>query len=573
MVTHDNRLVLVDFGIARRSGDDSLSAFTAKYAAPEQFKNHSIKNYATLIYERFGDITTIGGNSKPDARTDIYNLGVIMFELATGQLPASSNIDILIHYVPRDLCNIIQKCLAIDPAERYQSTNTLLRDLGEVKGTKFKVVRMMLARKIAAIAASLSILISGGTFVGGIVVYNEENAAIISVQPEVITVSLQQSSDFTVRKQMTNRAGVLLDNSQIVWDSYDNNIARIDGNRVSGINEGITSIRGKHRNKEVEITVRVVQPVDGLINVSQQYETGRFVSLLTGTQERIRADGPLSASNFISPESITLADDGTVFIADAGEIRIISGELVSTLDIPIDYIKASMVKSFKNELYILSEPWQDGDRFYYAIVRIKGDDVETLYIADARYTAIEDYDFCDDGLMYFIDRNEGLGNIYLKTLDINNVENIKTLSVLPSGSASLAIDNNGYVFIGNKELGVIYIYRNTELEYFSGIEGERAFIDGSSPRFYSPQRLEYSKGYLYVWDFNTLRRIELERGIAGECITIVGTASPYFEPDINDSLIAAEDVILPFGSLMDFAITDRGILLIDHKRGVIWEII
>jgi len=87
-----------------------------------------------------------------------------------------------------------------------------------------------------------------------------------------------------------------------------------------------------------------------------------------------------------------------------------------------------------------------------------------------------------------------------------------------------------------------------------------------------PQRLEYSNGHLYVWDFNTLRRVAARNGISGDAVTIAGIASPTYDRESNDVTFAAEDIILPHGRLMDFTVTDDGILITDHKRGVIWRV-
>jgi hypothetical protein len=119
---------------------------------------------------------------------------------------------------------------------------------------------------------------------------------------------------------------------------------------------------------------------------------------------------------------------------------------------------------------------------------------------------------------------------------------------------------------------VIQIFRDGELGYFAGVRGERAFIDGWSPRFYYPSMLEYRGGYLYIWDFNTLRRIEASRGVAGECITLAGLAGPGSDMKITGARAAAEDVTLPYGSHMDFVVTRDGVLLTDHKNGVVWRV-
>jgi len=95
--------------------------FTAYYAAPEQITN------------------------KPkDQRTDIWQLGVILYELVTGQLPftGESMVEIgmaiatetperpgAVHPDAQPLDTIIQKCLEKDPEQRYQSVIDLQKDL------------------------------------------------------------------------------------------------------------------------------------------------------------------------------------------------------------------------------------------------------------------------------------------------------------------------------------------------------------------------------------------------------------------------------------------------------------
>jgi len=572
MVTHDNRLVVVDFGIARRYGEEIPGGMTATYAAPEQFAGHMFNKYAQLVNERFGGIPHFAGRQPPDARSDIYSLGVIMFELATGMSPTLRNMDVLSSFVSEEFGAIIRKCLEVYPEERYQSAEQLLDDLRNVKGTSRKMAGALTNRKHSAIAACVSLLLSGSTFAGGFYVFNEENAAIIDARPEVVIVSLYQSSEFAISKQMRNGRMVYLDSHQIIWDNYRDNVARIEGNRVQGINLGRTTLRGSYRNNEISLTVRVVEPLDGLTSVSQRYETGRFVSLLAGSSVRSRTDGPLDTANFMSPESITVTDDGTVYISDAGEIRMISDGMVSTVEIPVDYIKAAMLRSFENELYILSNPWQDGNKYFYALARLGGRGLEAIYIADASYTFVEDFCFDDRGLLFFIERNEGLGGVFLKTIDLYDVEDINTLHRLPHGSTSLTVADNGDVYIGNTETGIIHRFRDGELSYFAGVVDDRAFIDGVSPRFYSPQRIQHRSGFLYIWDFNTLRRIEASRGVAGESITIAGIANPHFDTELDESRIRAEDVVLPYGRLMDFALSGREVLLTDHKRGVVWVI-
>lgn len=570
MITHDNRLVLVDFGISRRSGEGGLGAVTAQYAAPEQFGARIPDKYSKIVAERFGsDFEPDRG--AVDARTDIYGLGAVIFELATGQSPFVKNLRLIDNISSNELKKIVLKCLEINPEDRYQSAVELLEDLRRIKNSKIKMVRALLTRRLSAVAAVLAFMISCGTFGGGYFVYARENTADVYSQPEVITLSLRQSMDISLEKRMPDGEIFDIESSRIRWEFSNDNVARLSGNKITGVNEGKTVIRGNYRNKTIYLDVRVVIPMDGLTEISQFYEPGRTVTLYAGTAERERTDGPLETADFFSPESITASDDGTVYLSDAGVVRKITGSEIKTIEISPQFITAAIVRSYDNDLYVLSNPWQDGDAYRYAIARINGGEAEALYIADARYTAVEDFKFYKDNL-YFIDRNEGLGAIHLKTINLYDVEEITTLCKLPSGAGSVAIADDGVVYIGNKDAGTIYVYRENRLESFAGIEGERAFIDGFSPRFYSPQKLEHAGGYLIVWDFNTLRRIEAKNGIAGECVTLAGMASPDFKMQDYENRSAAEDSILTYGALTDFALTENAFLLTDHKRGVVWKI-
>jgi len=588
MVTHDNRLVLVDFGISRRFGEGPANAVTANYAAPEQF-GQVPSRLAQIVYDRFGHLPPDSNRWPIDARTDIYSLGVVMFELATGHAPTQRNLWILKDHVSREIAAIILKCLTTYPAGRYHSAAELLEDLRKVKGSKIKMARTLLLRRIAGIAAVLTLIISGGLFFGGYRVFAFENGASLAIQPEIVTVSVQQSTAVIIDRHLPDGRITPMETSQITWEAARDNIAHIDGGRITGMNVGETQIRGTHRNSDVLLHVRVVEPIEDLIEISQRYRIGRTVDIFAGTATRQRVDGNLAAMDFFSPESITITSDGTIYVSDAGVVRRISDGTAETVHKDLGFITADMVRAQGNQLFILTSPWQELDgRYVHAIAQLVDGTVDFIYIADAMHTAIEDFAFGADGMLYLILRNEGLGRIFLKSIDLisqtsptiarseateqSTLVDFYIITELPPGSTSLTVADDGAIYIGNTIGGAIQVFINNELRNFAGLMHERGFIDGTSPRFFSPQRLEHHGDYLYVWDFNTLRRIQAIEGIAGEAITVAGIASPVYERDLGITAHNAEDIILPHGRMMDIVVTDNGVLVTDHKRGVIWRV-
>jgi serine/threonine protein kinase len=115
-----------DWGLSRvmlsQSTTSASSSFTLNYAAPEQVNNR-----------------------KQDARTDIWQLGVIFYELVTGNLPFKGDTvtDTIIAIATQnpvkpsvlnpdaeELDSIVMRCLEKDPAKRYPSVLELQKEIG-----------------------------------------------------------------------------------------------------------------------------------------------------------------------------------------------------------------------------------------------------------------------------------------------------------------------------------------------------------------------------------------------------------------------------------------------------------
>jgi len=143
MVTADGRVKVLDFGLAKLAeaapAADSMTALrtspltgegrivgTVSYMSPEQAEGKAV-----------------------DHRSDIFSLGVMLYEMSTGERPfkGDSNVSTLSAILrdtprsvteinpgmPRDLGKVIRRALAKDPEQRYQSAKDLRNELRELK--------------------------------------------------------------------------------------------------------------------------------------------------------------------------------------------------------------------------------------------------------------------------------------------------------------------------------------------------------------------------------------------------------------------------------------------------------
>jgi TolB-like protein/Tfp pilus assembly protein PilF len=148
MITGENRIKVLDFGLAKlvedpdsETGDHAVTALptqateltaegmvmgTAPYMSPEQVEGRPM-----------------------DHRTDIFSLGIVLYEMATGRRPFAGDTSAALvssilrdspptvteinESLPRHLARIIQHCLEKDPEARYQSAKDVRNELKSLR--------------------------------------------------------------------------------------------------------------------------------------------------------------------------------------------------------------------------------------------------------------------------------------------------------------------------------------------------------------------------------------------------------------------------------------------------------
>jgi serine/threonine-protein kinase len=127
LIDEEGRAKLTDFGISRQLEQEGVTATgrvlgTTDYVAPEQAMGQAV-----------------------DPRSDIYSLGVVLYEMLVGQVPfhADSQVGVAMKHVNEELPDVqrrrpeasaavalvVERATAKDPAERYQTIGEMIDDL------------------------------------------------------------------------------------------------------------------------------------------------------------------------------------------------------------------------------------------------------------------------------------------------------------------------------------------------------------------------------------------------------------------------------------------------------------
>jgi eukaryotic-like serine/threonine-protein kinase len=229
MITPDGAVKVMDFGIARAVSDSAATMTstaavigTAQYLSPEQARGEGV-----------------------DARSDVYSVGCLLYELVTGAPPFTGDSPVAVAYqhvredprlpssinpaIPSELDAILMKAMSKNPANRYQSAADMRSDLlRAVAGQRVEATPVMgdaektaiigappggygsyederwddddeaadrrRRRRIIAIVAVLGLLLLGGAIALALALSNDEDPAPTVAQVQVPQVVGEQQA-------------------------------------------------------------------------------------------------------------------------------------------------------------------------------------------------------------------------------------------------------------------------------------------------------------------------------------------------------------------------------------------
>ena len=343
MITPQGTVKVMDFGIARAVSDSAATMTstaavigTAQYLSPEQARGESV-----------------------DARSDVYSLGCMLYELATGAPPFTGDSPVSVAYqhvredprlpssinpeIPAELDAILLKAMSKNPANRYQSAadmrNDLLRALagqrveatpvmGDAEKTAIigaapigyddwededEQARRRKRRIIIAVVSVLAVLLLGGAVIAALNMGGDDPETPVATQVQV--PPLQNQPEAAAREALT-AAGLEVGEvtTQITTDSAQEGTV-LDSTPASGaqVPEGST----------VDLVVGVAPDSVSVPNV-----VGLDEARARATVEQAGFDGSVN-----SDEVDSLEEAGTVVAVDPGEGSSVAPDTTVTLSV------------------------------------------------------------------------------------------------------------------------------------------------------------------------------------------------------------------------------------------------
>ncbi len=174
VVDEGGRLKILDFGLAKLRAESEGAGPESEVVTESRSLTGTGQLLGTLPYMSPEQV-----EGKPvDARSDLFSLGVILHEMATGQRPYSGDTAAALASsilrdppppvcerrpdLPADLGRIVRHCLQKDPARRYQTAADLRNELEELRRESARPAGRRVPGKALWLAAGAALLVLAG---------------------------------------------------------------------------------------------------------------------------------------------------------------------------------------------------------------------------------------------------------------------------------------------------------------------------------------------------------------------------------------------------------------------------
>ncbi|TEU11372.1 MAG: hypothetical protein E3J25_08125 [Anaerolineales bacterium] len=299
MINRENQVILTDFGIVKILGGPQYTsagaiAGTPNYISPEQ------------------------GLGKPqDARSDIYSLGAMFFQMVTDQLPydADSGVAVLLKHVndpipiasqlnpdlPPDIDRIIIKAMAKNPGDRYQSADEFIEHLNRVEAG-ISITDTSLSTLLTATGIDLA----------------EQAAPVFSVSPPpspspVATLSgVVELAPYTLSfDHVATDPADLPAVCDADWDRAVDHFAK--GYITDWLRDGVNRLRTAHLHGPADELGVITARAEAIV---QRIQSGDDIARNAGLEEFLESLGATSAVIDITPKRLDLP---TVGVGETGQ--------------------------------------------------------------------------------------------------------------------------------------------------------------------------------------------------------------------------------------------------------------
>jgi serine/threonine protein kinase/tetratricopeptide (TPR) repeat protein len=329
MVEPQGRVVVMDFGLARADHIEQMTQTgavmgTYQYMSPEQAKG-----------------------TKADARSDIFTVGIILYELLTGKTPYSADSALasllkrtqeaavpafqIDPAIPRPLSAIVAKCLERDVAKRYQTSDDLLNDLkGFHGGSAISPSSPRISQKMIWLVASF--VLAGLIAIAGIVKWSSSSgggtATVAHPTVKVLLADFQNNTSDSVFDGTLESSFALAMEGAPFISAYNRTQARktlttIDpaanilneaGASLVALREGVNVVISGAVEKQgsgYKISCKAVDPVSSKMLGSAESETNaksgvlQAVAQLADKMRRLLGDTTPQSARLQQQETVT----------------------------------------------------------------------------------------------------------------------------------------------------------------------------------------------------------------------------------------------------------------------------